>query len=76
MGEQARDLAVERIGIGEVHQPDGAPADLVLVGRADAAPRRADAVRASVALLAMRVEIAIERQNQRNVLGDLEVVRG
>ena len=58
-------------GIGEVHQPDRAPADLVLVGGADAALGRADAVRVA---LAMRVEFAIERQDQRDVLGDLEVV--
>jgi hypothetical protein len=37
-GRAAARSCVERVRIGEVHQPDGAPADLVLVGRADAAP--------------------------------------
>ncbi len=37
--------------------------------------RRADAGRARLAGLAVGVEVAIERQDQRNVLGDLEIVR-
>ena len=75
MREQALDLVVERIGLGEVHQPDRAPADLVLVGRADAALGRADLDAVRVADFAMRVEFAMQRQDQRHVLGDLEVVR-
>ncbi len=65
-------LAGEAVGVGQIHQPDRAPADLVLIGRADASLGRADALDAA---LAMRVEIAIDGENQRNVLGDLEIVR-
>ena len=36
MGQQAGDLAVELVGLGEIHQADRAPPDLVLIGRADA----------------------------------------
>ena len=43
MRQQPLDLAVERRQVGEVHQADGAAADLVFVGRADAAPGGADA---------------------------------
>ena len=43
VGEDALDLRLERRQILEVHHPDGAPADLVLVSRADAALGRADA---------------------------------
>ena len=42
VGQQTLDLVVERIGLGEVHEPDRSPRDLVLVGRADAAFGRAD----------------------------------
>ena len=43
MRQQPLDLAPERRQVGEVHHPDGAPADLVLISRADAAPGGADA---------------------------------
>ena len=43
MRQQPLDLAVEHLQVGEVHQADGAPADLVLIGRADAAAGGADA---------------------------------
>ena len=75
MGEQAIDLVVERIRIGEVHQPDRPPRDLVLVGRADAALGGADLGPAGVPRFAMGVEFAMQRQDQRDVLGDLEVCR-
>ncbi len=74
MGEQARDLAVERFGLGEIHQPNGAPADLVFVGRADAALGGADLHAAEVRRFAKRVELAMQRENERNVFGDLEVI--
>ena len=40
--QQAIDLVRQRVEVGEVHQADGAAADLVLVGRADAAAGGAD----------------------------------
>ena len=42
MRQQAVDLVRQRVEIGEVHQADGAAADLVLIGRADAAAGGAD----------------------------------
>ncbi len=74
MGEQAGDLAVERFGLGEVHQADGAAADLVLVGRPDAALGGADRQRAGLDALAMRVELAVDGEDQRGVFGDLQIV--
>ena len=60
--------------LGEIHQPDRAAADLVLVGRADAALGGADLDAAARPPSRMRVEFAVQRQDQRRVLGDLEVV--
>ena len=57
----------------EVHDADGAAADLVLIGRADAALGGADLAVAGLRL-AQRVELAVERQDQRRVLGDAEIV--
>ena len=73
MREQPLDLAVEHLQVGEIHQPDGAAADLVLVGRADAAPGGADRALAG-GLLARDVELLVQRQDQRRVLGDAQVV--
>ena len=73
MGEQAIDLAAERIQVGEVHEADRAPGDLVLVSRTDAALGGADL--GCAAGLAMGVELAVQRQDQRHVFGDLEVRR-
>ena len=75
MGEQALDLAVEHLQVGEVHQPDRAAADLVLVGRPDAAAGGADGALAG-GLLARHVELLVQRQDQRRVLGDAQIVAG
>ena len=42
MGAEAVDLRPEMAEMGEVADPDRAAPDLVLIGRADAAPRGAD----------------------------------
>ena len=60
--------------VGEVHQPDRAAADLVLVGRADAAAGGADRALAG-GLFAGDVELLMQRQDQRDVLGDAQVLR-
>ena len=60
--------------IGQIHQADRASADLVLVGGADAAPRRADAQRRAGRFFADSVELAVQRQDQRDVLGDPQIV--
>ena len=71
--EQAIDLVVQCVWIVEVHQADRASRDLVLVSWADAALGRADLGSGDASRLAMRVEFAMQRQNQGDVLGDLEV---
>ena len=76
MGKQATDHVVQRVGIGEVHQPDRAPRDLVLVSGPDAALGGADFGSGDASELAVGVEFAMQRQNERDVLGDLEVGRG
>ena len=66
---QAVEQRVELVEMGEVADADRAAADLVLIGRADAAPRGADLARAD-GVLAQRVEVAVDRQDQRAGLGD------
>ena len=73
MAEDALDLGLERRQVLEVHHPDGAPSDLVLIGRADAALGGADPAVARRGL-AQRVELAVERQDQRGILGDAQIV--
>ena len=74
MRQQAVDLVRQRIEIGEVHQPDRAAADLVLIGRANAALGGADRAD-GVGRFAERVELAMQRQDQRDVFGDAQVFR-
>ncbi len=74
MRQQPLDLVRQRVEIGEIHQPDRAAADLVLVSRADAAPRGADRGD-RIAGLAERIELAMQRQDQRDVFGDAQVFR-
>jgi hypothetical protein len=59
--------------VGEIHQADGAAADLVFIGRSNAAAGGADCGRRACGL-AQRVELAMQRQDQRDVLGDAQVV--
>ncbi len=75
MRQQPIDLAVEHLQVGEIHQPDGAPADLVLVGRTDAAAGGADGALAG-RLLARDVELLVQRQDQRGIFGDAQIVAG
>ena len=70
--EQAVDLGAQSAEVLEVLGADGAPSDLVLVGRADAAPGGADALLGG-SRLAQLVELAMQRQDQRGVLGDLRL---
>ena len=75
MDEQAVDLGAQGARVGEVHDPDGAPADLVLVGRANAALRRADLGAGRALLLAERVQFAVQRQDEGGVVGDAKASR-
>lgn len=72
--QQPVDLVRQRIEIGEVHQPDGAAADLVLVGRPDATPCGADRGQ-RVGGFPERIEFAVQGQDQRDVFGDAQIVR-
>ena len=74
MRQQPVDLVRQRIEIGEVHQPDRAAADLVLIGRPDAAPGGADRGD-GVGGFAERIELAMQRQDQRDVFGDTQIFR-
>jgi len=65
------ELRAERAEMGEVADPDRAAPDLVLISGADAAPRGPDLARAR-GVLAERVEIAVEGENERTGVGDLE----
>src|SRR5262245_56794359 len=75
VGEDALDLGLERGEVLKVHHPDGTPPDLVLVSRADAALGGPDPP-VSGRTLAQRIELAVERQDQRCILGDAEIVAG
>jgi len=72
--QQAVDLVRQRVEIGEIHQADGAAADLVFIGGADAALRGADRG-GLVGGFPQAIEFAMQRQNQRDVFGDAQIVR-
>src|SRR5262245_1842569 len=75
VGEDALDLRLERGKVLEVHHSDCAPPDFVLVSRADAAlggPNPSVSGRT----LAQRIELAVEREDQRRILGDSEIITG
>jgi hypothetical protein len=74
MRQQPVDLVREGIEVCQIHQADGAAADLVLIGRADAAAGgsdRGDRVRG----FAQGIELAMQGQDQRDVFGDAQVFR-
>ena len=74
--QQPVDLGRQRFQIREIHDPDRAAADLVLIGRADAPAGRAD-LRAGIRsrILAESVELPVQRQDKRGVFGDFQAVR-
>ena len=75
MGQQPVDFRRQRFHVLQVHRPDRATADLVLIGGADAAPRRTDlGVRVRRCVLADAIQLAMDRQDQRRVLGDAQPV--
>jgi hypothetical protein len=69
--QQLVDLLGQQGGLGEVAGPDGPAADLVLIGRADAAAGGAD-LGVAESLFAGLVQVAVDRQNEGRVLGDLQ----
>ena len=58
----------------KVTHPNRAPPDLVLIGGADATSRCTDLEFAGI--LAQPVEVAVERQDQRAIVSDLQIFRG
>ena len=68
VGAEAVELRPELAEMGEIAHPNRAAADLVLIGRADAAAGGADLALAR-GVLAQRVEIAVEGEDQRAGLG-------
>ena len=74
MRQQTVDLVRQRVEVGEVHQADGAAADFVFIGRSDAAAGGADRG-VGIGGFAQRIELAVQRQDQRDVLGDAQVFR-
>lgn len=72
---QAVELRAEIVQMGEVADADGAAADLVLIGRANATAGGADLARAR-RVLTQTVEVAVEGQDQRAGFRDLEIFGG
>ena len=74
VGQQAFDLAFKSLGIGKVRDADRPAADLVLIGRANAATGGADLACARLGL-ARGVQIAVNGQDQGGVVGQNQKVR-
>ncbi len=74
MRQQTLDLVRQGLRVGEVHQADGAAANLVLIGGANAALGGADRSRL-VGILAHGIELAMQRQDQGDILSDAQIVR-
>ena len=72
--QQAIELEIQRGGIGEVSNSDGAAAGLVFVGRADAAACGADLGGCGL-FLARGVDVLVPGQNENSVVGEDQVVR-
>src|SRR5215217_5809532 len=69
--EQTLDLGHQGVGFGEVDETDGAAANLVFIGRADAAAGGTD-LEAGIGVFADAVKLAMERQDQRRVVGNAQ----
>ena len=67
-------LRTKIVKVCQIADPDRAAANLVLIGRTDSAPRGADLARAA-GIFAQGIKIAVERQDQRGIFGDLQVLR-
>ena len=74
MRQRAVDFVVQRVGFREIHDADRAPPRLVLIGGADAPHGCADLGGAGRGAFPVGVELPVQRQDQRRVLGDLEIV--
>ena len=75
MGQQPLDFHVQRGRVSKVRHPDGAAANPVLIGWADAALGGADLGRAE-GPFPRRVDILVPGQDQRGVVGQHQALRG
>ena len=77
MRQDAIDLGGKRLHVGEIHDADGAAANLVFIGRADTAAGGAD-LGAAVGgrVFAHAVQLAVQRKNEGGIVGDTQVFRG
>ena len=66
-------FGAERSEVVEILHADRAAADFVFVGRADAASRRADLAGAG-GCFAQLIEFAMQRQDERGVFGDAQIL--
>jgi hypothetical protein len=71
MRADAVQLGIQIIEMRQIAHADRAAADLVFIGRADAAPGGADLARAC-RFLAQAVQIAVEGQDQRRIFGNVQ----
>ncbi len=74
VGQKALDLHVEGGGVCKVCDADGAAADAVFIGRADAALRGADLASAERAF-AGGVDVLVPRENERGIVSEHERLR-
>ena len=66
-------LRLYLVEMRQIAHADRAAAHLVLIGRADAAPRRAD-LAGTRRRLAQTIEVAVQRQDQRAIVGNCEIL--
>ncbi len=76
MRQDAIDLGGQRLHVGQIHDADGAAADLVFVGRANAAARGAD-LGAAVGggVFAHAIKFAVQGKNERGIVCNAQVFR-
>src|SRR3546814_8905408 len=71
MSAEPVDLRAELAQMGKIADPDRAAADLVFIGRTDAAPGGAD-LALSARILTQRIEVAMEGEDERAIIGYLQ----
>lgn len=71
---QPVELRPQVVEMRQIAHADRAATDLVLVRRTDTAPRRTDLARAA-RILAQTVEVAVDGEDQRTIVGDLQRLR-
>ena len=74
MQKQLIDPPAQGLAIGQIADPEGTPADLVLVGRTDAAPGGSD-LGAGQGRFAGLIQLPVEGKNERCVFGDHQIIR-